>query len=289
MAADKMRTSPSHERLQIPHHAALNAADVGHNRARPKRWEHSLHQGPHLGDGGAQDNQLCTFHRNKEVACCDVHRPERFTFRHAGRPPDKAYYRCRQPTFPERHAQGPAQQANPNQCDLLPTHALSFGFRCVAFKPGLGRRESLSRNMKDYPGQWLWQNNIERARMLLCLAWLVRVEDTPEHREWLNRVAGDLLARQQPSGAIHQTLGRGPGGFFHAPQRNEDYGTSETPLLQQDGDPVSDQLYTTGFALLGPHEAVGPTGDPKLKHAEDKLVEYLCRIQTRSKKSKERR
>ena len=44
------------------------------------------------------------------------------------------------------------------------------------------------------------------------------------------------------------------------------------------------QLYTTGFALLGLHEAVGATGDLKLKRAEDKLAEYLCRIQARSQK-----
>jgi len=65
---------------------------------------------------------------------------------------------------------------------------------------------------------------------------------------------------------------------------NKDYGTSEIPLLQQDGGPVSDRLYSTGFALLGLHEAVGATGDRKVKQAEDKLAEYLCRIQTRSQK-----
>jgi hypothetical protein len=160
-----------------------------------------------------------------------------------------------------------------------------WAWQHTGFRPFLDRtRTAITMTMKAYPGQWYWQNNIERARMLLCLAWLVRVEDTPEHREWLNRVAGDLLVCQQPSGAIHESLSRGPGGGFQAPQRNEDYGTGETPLLQQDGDPVSDQLYTTGFALLGLHEAVGATGDPKLKRAEDKLAEYLCRIQTRSQK-----
>jgi hypothetical protein len=180
-------------------------------------------------------------------------------------------------------------QAEPVNCS---PHFESYLWACylwawqhTGFRPFLDRtRTAITMTMKAYPGQWLWQNNIERARMLLCLAWLVRVEDTPEHREWLSRVAGDLLACQQPSGAIHETLGRGPGSFFHAPQRNEEYGTSETPLLQKDGDPVSDQLYTTGFALLGLHEAVGATRDPKLKRAEDKLAEYLCRIQTRSQK-----
>jgi len=138
--------------------------------------------------------------------------------------------------------------------------------------------------MKVYPEKWRWQDNLERAHMLLCLAWLIRVEDTATHREWLNKVAGDLLADQQLSGAIHERLGPVHGGHYRVPMRNEDYGTAETPLLQQNGDPVSDQLYTTGFALLGLHEAVGATGDKKLKWAEDKLAEFLCRIQTRSKK-----
>jgi hypothetical protein len=160
-----------------------------------------------------------------------------------------------------------------------------WAWQHTGFSPFLDRtRNAITMTMKAYPQGWLWQNNIERARMLLCLAWLVRVDDTPEHREWLNRVGGDLLAFQKPSGAIQECLGRGPGAWFHAPQRNEDYGTTETPLLQHDGDPVSDQLYTTGFALLGLHEAVGATGDPRLKRAEDKLAEYLCRIQTRSQK-----
>ena len=79
-------------------------------------------------------------------------------------------------------------------------------------------------------------------------------------------------------------LGRVHGGHYRTPQRNEDYGTGETPLVQQNGDPVSDQLYTTGFALLGLHEAVGATGDKKLKSAEDRLAEYLCRIQIRSER-----
>jgi hypothetical protein len=160
-----------------------------------------------------------------------------------------------------------------------------WAWQQTGFRPFLDRsKTAIAMTMKVYPGQWRWQDNLERAHMLLCLAWLVRVEDTPEHREWLIRVAGDLLAWQQPSGAIRERLVTLPRGQFRVPQRNEDYGTTETPLLQKDGDPVTDQLYTTGFALLGLHEAVGATGDPKLKLAEDKLAQYLCRIQTRSTK-----
>jgi hypothetical protein len=158
-----------------------------------------------------------------------------------------------------------------------------WAYQHTGFSPFLEHaRTAIGMTMKVYPDQWRWRDNLERAHMLLCLAWLVRVEDTAEHREWLNRVAGDLLADQQPSGAIHERLGPVHDGHFRTPQSNAEYGTVETPLLQENGDPVTDQLYTTGFALLGLHEAVGATGDPKLKQAEDKLAEFLCRIQTRS-------
>ena len=132
--------------------------------------------------------------------------------------------------------------------------------------------------------QWRWMDNIERSRMLLALAWLVRVEDTPLHRQWLSTVADDLLAAQQPCGAIQERLGGTGGGHYQIPQSNEAYGTAETPLIQVLGDPAGDQLYTTGFALIGLHEAAGATGDAKLKAAEDKLAAFLCRIQVRSEK-----
>lgn len=158
-----------------------------------------------------------------------------------------------------------------------------WGYQQTGFRPFLERtRTAIGMTMRAYPDQWRWQDNLERAHILLSLAWLVRVEDTPQHRRWLRQVAGDLLAAQQPSGAIHERLGHVHGGHYQTPKRNEEYGTRETPLLQQNGDPVSDQLYTSGFALLGLHEAVGATGDKELKRAEDRLAEYLCRIQTRS-------
>jgi hypothetical protein len=119
--------------------------------------------------------------------------------------------------------------------------------------------------------------------MLLPLAWLVRLEDTPEHREWLTRVADDLLKQQQPSGALAEIVNeKGGGGHFHVPASNESYGTGETPLLQRNGDPVSDQLYSGGFALLGLHEAVAATGSARLREVEDHLARYLCRIQIRA-------
>ncbi len=136
--------------------------------------------------------------------------------------------------------------------------------------------------MEAYPDKWRWQDNIERARMLLCLSWLIRVEDTPQHRAWLEKVAKDLLAYQAPCGALRERpIHHAAGGAYQA-QTNETYGTGETAVVQKDGDPATDQLYTTGFALLGLHEAALATGNPDYQKAETKLAQYLCRIQIKS-------
>jgi hypothetical protein len=84
---------------------------------------------------------------------------------------------------------------------------------------------------------------------------------------------GGLTDRYRPSGASH----------YKIPASNEAYGTSETPLIQENGDPVTDQLYVGGFALLGLHEASFVLHDEKIKSGEDRLANYLCRVQNRSK------
>jgi hypothetical protein len=146
-------------------------------------------------------------------------------------------------------------------------------------------KSAIRTTMRAYDAkQWRLMDNSERSRILLCLSWLVRLDDTPEHRGWLMTIAHDLLESQQPCGAIRERFGGTGGGHYHIPQSNEAYGSGETPLVQSPGDPASDQLYTTGFALLGLHEAAAATGDAKLKAAEDKLADFLCRIQVRSEK-----
>ena len=60
------------------------------------------------------------------------------------------------------------------------------------------------------------------------------------------------------------------------------YGTGEVAIIQQNGDPLCDLLYTNNFALLGLHEAAAATGDPFYREAEDKLARFLCRVQIRS-------
>jgi hypothetical protein len=145
-------------------------------------------------------------------------------------------------------------------------------------------KTAIRMTMAAYPDRWRWTNGLqqERARMLLCLSWLVRVEDTPEHRAWLRRMAEEFLARQDASGAIREEIGELGRGMMRPPQSNEAYGSGESPLLQKNGDPVCDLLYTCNFALLGLHEAAAATKEPFYAQAEERLARFLCRIQVRS-------
>ena len=53
-------------------------------------------------------------------------------------------------------------------------------------------------------------------------------------------------------------------------------------MIQQNGDPLCDLLYTSNFAFLGLNEAAAATGDKDCREAADRLAQFLCRIQVRS-------
>ncbi|MFH1006053.1 MAG: hypothetical protein V1800_00960 [Candidatus Latescibacterota bacterium] len=160
-----------------------------------------------------------------------------------------------------------------------------WAYRHTGFSPFLDRaRTAVRMTMEAYPSAWRWTNGMqqERARMLLSLSWLVRVDDRPEHRDWLRFMAGQLLDLQDGSGAIREELGASGRGSYGPARTNEEYGTTEAPLIQQNGDPLCDLLYTTNFAFLGLHEAAAATGDSFYAEAEAALAAFLCRIQVKS-------
>ena len=148
------------------------------------------------------------------------------------------------------------------------------------FEPLLQRtKRALRHMMRAYPNGWQAESareEGERCRMLLPLAWLVRVEDTPEHRAWLKQVADYVLSVQDASGAIAQKVTRGVSS-------NGEYGTSECALIYANGDPATDLLYAGNFALLGLQEAAAATGDAGLANAAAKLGDFLVRAQVRSR------
>ena len=138
--------------------------------------------------------------------------------------------------------------------------------------------------MEAYPEKWQWSVDIqlERARMLLPLSWLVRVEDTEEHRQWLDKMASELLKFQDGCGGLRVELGKGNLGMSGKTTSNETYGKYEAPLIAEDGDRVCDMLYTNNFAFFGLNEAAKATGNPKYKAAVQKMSDFLTRIQVKS-------
>lgn len=154
------------------------------------------------------------------------------------------------------------------------------------FEPLLEKAKTAIRiTMEAYPDKWGWTNGIqqERARMILPLAWLVRIEDTPQHREWLDRVVNKLLENQDACGAIREELGGG-NGMFGTTKSNKEYGLHEAPLIFKNGDPVADMLYTSNFAFFALNEAAHATGNKKYQTAVHKLSDFLTRIQVTSQK-----
>lgn len=145
-------------------------------------------------------------------------------------------------------------------------------------------KRAIEITMNNYPDNWIWTNGIqqERARMILPLAWLVRVEDKQQHRDWLSRVCDDLLKNQVASGALREELGENSKGKYGAPKSNERYGHNEAPVIHTNGDPVADMLYTSNFAFFALNEAAQATQEPKYLEAVDQLADFLVRIQSSS-------
>ncbi|MCK5774675.1 MAG: hypothetical protein KAH25_00780 [Bacteroidales bacterium] len=155
----------------------------------------------------------------------------------------------------------------------------------TGYKPLLEKaKKAIEITMVNYPENWLWTNGLqqERARMILPLAWLVRAEDSKQHRDWLNLICDDLLKHQVECGAFREELGVGSNGKYGAPKTNADYGTNEAPLIHFNGDPVADMLYTTNFAFFALNEAAQATQNPKYLEAVNELSDFLIRIQTSS-------
>lgn len=149
-------------------------------------------------------------------------------------------------------------------------------------------KEAIRITMEAYPKKWLWGSSLQtqRARMILPLAWLIRIENTAEHRRWLDVVASDMLAFQSETGAIREEIGEGK-GMFKELKSNNDYGSDEGSLIFRNGEPISCQIYTNNFALFSLHEAALATGEARYINATRKLCDYLTKIQVQSTKHRD--
>lgn len=137
--------------------------------------------------------------------------------------------------------------------------------------------------------RWTEYRSEEVGRLLLPVAWLVRGGAlrpggaNATHVAWLYALADDLLASQQPSGAIHETLGAAGRCDACPPPSNSAYGSGEAPLIAADGDPIVDLLYGSNFYLLALQEAFRATGDwARLGEPAARLAAFLARVQLTS-------
>lgn len=157
-----------------------------------------------------------------------------------------------------------------------------WAYKKTGYEELLNRSKiGLEMMMRAYPNEWIWTNGIsqEIARMIFPLSYILQIEKDDRYVQWLDVMIDELWEQMQPSGALHERLGPMENGKYPPPQSNDDYGTNEASLIQLNGDPASDLLYTVNWAFMGLHEAVMAMYDKKHVEMTDKLASFLCRIQ----------
>ena len=139
---------------------------------------------------------------------------------------------------------------------------------------------AMSEANKVFP-DFYWQNGAtgDWCRILLPYAMLVEVDDTPEHRAWLEKVADFFVDKLNEYGTVAEVMGKRELGHYPSPTCNADHGKGECALVQFNGDPACDLLYSVNYALMGLHEAYMAIGKESYKAAADRMAEFFCRIQ----------
>ena len=122
----------------------------------------------------------------------------------------------------------------------------------------------------------------ELSRLMLPLAWRIRVQDTPANRDDLRRVWAALNATWVPGVGV-PTCTMSPFGQMCPPcSSNACYGNGERSVCQESGDPASDVLYESNFLLNNLIEAFAATGEAEYSAAAEQLSRYVARIQVKS-------
>lgn len=143
--------------------------------------------------------------------------------------------------------------------------------------------ETMKGDLDDGKGEWTSTNGIqqERAKMILPLAWLVRIEPTAEHIGWLDLMISDMMAYQdEDTGALRDAVADDGYGKVSLPpfSTNSAYGQAEAAVIQNNGDPCSDSLYTTNFAVLGLNEAYAAAASAGYSSLASKYYDYATSV-----------
>ena len=121
----------------------------------------------------------------------------------------------------------------------------------------------------------------ELIRLLLPLAWRVRVEDTPAHRAELRECWAALKKTWAWAGVPTCTMSP-YGQLCPSCTTNQCYGNGERSVCQETGDPASDVLYESNYLLLNLQEAFAATGEHDYAQHAEQLAQYIARIQASS-------
>ncbi|HLU99745.1 MAG TPA: hypothetical protein VKZ59_00675, partial [Acidobacteriota bacterium] len=109
------------------------------------------------------------------------------------------------------------------------------------------------------------------VRFVSSPALLYRYTGEDRYLEVMNEVLGEIRKRQVRNGAIPEW------GTF----RPENFG-DEGPVITREGEPISDQLYTTNFAMLNLQLICSVLGTQEACDSFQGLADYLSRIQLES-------
>jgi hypothetical protein len=122
----------------------------------------------------------------------------------------------------------------------------------------------------------------ELSRLMLPLAWRIRLEDTIQNRDEL-RNCWLALKKTWNSSVGVPTCTMSPWGQLCTPcANNQCYGNGERSVCQESGDPASDVLYESNYLMNNLIEAFAATGETDYDDAAEQLAQYIARIQVSS-------
>ncbi|MBO6052655.1 MAG: hypothetical protein J6Q17_02865, partial [Clostridia bacterium] len=134
-------------------------------------------------------------------------------------------------------------------------------------------RRGLERLMELYPETRREQSETEEmCRLVLPLAALYDATREEKHREFLYRVTGDLEKLRHPFGGYREW----DTGYKASCSRES---TGECSLLAENGDPVTDSLYSSNWLPTGFAYAFYATGDEMFRGLWKNIADYYIRTQ----------
>ena len=155
--------------------------------------------------------------------------------------------------------------------------ALLLGYLCGGRHEYLDTAEKgLTAIMEDYPDTKREQSETEEiCRLIPALALLYMCTKKSEHREMLYRVTDDLQKFRHSFGGYCEW----DTGYTASCSRES---TGECSVLSENGDPITDSLYSSNWLPIGFALCYKATGDEIFRKYWADIVEFYIRVQMHS-------